>query len=114
MRSLSGPKNPDKPADSILVHPDVRKMLLTAKAYARGGRVLSSTALLIDKELNHPDEAVRKECAEMVALLTPSSKALHHRHNGWISTPHRMQVFGGHGYIAEWAWSSSCGTPAST
>ena len=102
MRSLAGPKNPDTPAVSILVHPDVRKMLLTAKAYAEGGRVLSLyCALLIDKELNHPDEAVRKECAEMVALLTPIVKAFI-TDNGWISTSHCMQVFGGHGYIAEW------------
>ena len=102
MRSLTGPKNPDKPADSILVHPDVRKMLLTAKAYAEGGRVLSLyCALLIDKELNHPDEAVRKECAEMVALLTPIVKAFI-TDNGWIATSHCMQVFGGHGYIREW------------
>ena len=102
MRSLAGPKNPDKPADSIIVHPDVRKMLLTAKAYAEGGRSLSLyCALLIDKELNHPDEAVRKECAEMVALLTPIVKAFI-TDNGWIATSHCMQVFGGHGYIAEW------------
>jgi alkylation response protein AidB-like acyl-CoA dehydrogenase len=102
MRSLAGPKSPDKPADSILVHPDVRKMLLTAKAYAEGGRVLSLyCALLIDKALNHPDEAVRKECNEMVGLLTPIVKAFI-TDNGWIATSHCMQVFGGHGYIAEW------------
>ena len=102
MRALSGPKNPDKPADSILVHPDVRKMLLTARAYAEGGRVLSLyCALLIDKQLNHPDAAVRKESEELVALLTPIVKAFI-TDNGWISTSHCMQVFGGHGYIAEW------------
>ena len=102
MRSLAGPKYPNQPADNIIVHPDVRKMLLTAKAYAEGGRVLSLyCALLIDKELNHPDEVVRKECAEMVALLTPIVKAFI-TDNGWISTSHCMQVFGGHGYIAEW------------
>ena len=59
-RSLTGPKDPSKPADSILAHPDVRKMLLTAKAYAEGGRALGLyCALLIDRELNHPDAAVR-------------------------------------------------------
>ena len=58
-------------------------------------------ALLIDKELNHPDEAVRKESAELVALLTPIVKAFI-TDNGWIATSHCMQVFGGHGYIAEW------------
>ena len=102
MRALSGPKSPEQPADSILVHPDVRKMLLTAKAYAEAGRALSlNCALLIDKELNHPDDAVRKESAELVALLTPIVKAFI-TDNGWIATSHCLQVFGGHGYIAEW------------
>ncbi len=102
MRALSGPKAPDKPADPIIVHPDVRKMLLTARAYAEGGRALAIyTAALIDKELHHPDEAVRKEAADEVALLTPIVKAFI-TDNGWIATSHCMQVFGGHGYIAEW------------
>jgi Acetyl-CoA dehydrogenase C-terminal like/Acyl-CoA dehydrogenase, C-terminal domain len=101
-RSLSGPKMKDKPADSILVHPDVRKMLLTAKAYAEGGRALAYyCALLIDRELHHPDEAVRKEAAEMVALLTPIVKAFT-TDNGHIATNHCMQVYGGHGFISEW------------
>ena len=102
MRALSGPKAPDKPADPIIVHPDVRKMLLTARAYAEGGRALAiHTALLIDKELHHPDEAVRKECADEVALLTPIVKAFM-TDNGWIATSHCMQVYGGHGFIHEW------------
>jgi alkylation response protein AidB-like acyl-CoA dehydrogenase len=102
MRALSGTKAPDKPADPIIVHPDVRKMLLTARAYAEGGRALAiHTALLIDKELHHPDEAVRKECADEVALLTPIVKAFM-TDNGWIATSHCMQVYGGHGFIHEW------------
>jgi len=102
MRSLSGPKAPDKPADPIIVHPDVRRMLLTAKAYAEGARALTSyVALQIDRELNHPDEAVRKEAADEVALLTPIVKAFI-TDNGWIATSEAMQVYGGHGYIAEW------------
>jgi alkylation response protein AidB-like acyl-CoA dehydrogenase len=102
MRSLSGPKAPDKPADPIIVHPDVRRMLLTAKAYAEGGRAFSSyVALQIDKELNHPDEAVRKDAADQVALLTPIIKAFL-TENGWIATSEALQVYGGHGYIAEW------------
>jgi alkylation response protein AidB-like acyl-CoA dehydrogenase len=102
MRSLAGPKAPDKPADPIIVHPDVRKMLMTAKAYAEGGRVLSIyCASLIDTYLNHPDEAVRKEAEEFVALLTPIVKAFI-TDNCWIATSHCMQVFGGHGFIAEW------------
>ena len=101
-RSLSGVKSPDKAADSILVHPDVRKMLLTAKAYAEGGRALSLyCALLIDQELNHPDEQVRKDAAEMVALLTPIVKAFI-TDNAWTATSACLQVLGGHGFIREW------------
>ena len=102
MRALSGPKAPDKAADPIIVHPDVRKMLMTARAYAEGGRALAiHTALLIDKELHHPDADVRKECADEVALLTPIVKAFM-TDNGWIATSHCMQVYGGHGFIHEW------------
>jgi alkylation response protein AidB-like acyl-CoA dehydrogenase len=102
MRSLSGPKAPEKPADPIIVHADVRKMLLTARAYAEGGRALSLwTALMIDRELASPDEAVRKDAADQVALLTPIVKAFL-TDNAWIATSHCMQVYGGHGYISEW------------
>ncbi len=102
MRSLSGTKAKDKPADPIIVHPDVRRMLLTAKAYAEGGRMLATyCALLIDKELNHPDEKVRKDSGELVALLTPIVKAFL-TDNGWDATTLCQQVFGGHGYVREW------------
>ena len=101
-RSLSGVKTPSQPADSILVHPDVRKMLLTAKAYAEGGRALSlHCALLIDRELHHPDAAVRADAAEQVALLTPIVKAFI-TDNAWTATSSCLQVFGGHGFIREW------------
>jgi len=102
MRSLSGPKHPDQPADTIIVHPDVRRMLLTARAYAEGGRALCvHTALLIDQELHHPDEDVRKAAADEVALLTPVVKAFI-TDNGWKATSECLQVYGGHGFIAEW------------
>ncbi len=102
MRSLSGPKQPEQPADTIIVHPDVRKMLLTARAYAEGGRALAMyTTLLVDQELHHPDHAVRHDCAELVALLTPIIKAFI-TDNAWIATSHCLQVYGGHGYIKEW------------
>lgn len=102
MRALSGPKAPDKPADPIIVHPDVRKMLLTARAYAEGGRALAMwTTLQLDKELASDDEDVRKECGDLVALITPIIKAFL-TDNGWIATSHCMQVFGGHGFIKEW------------
>ncbi len=102
MRALSGPKAPDKPADPIIVHPDVRKMLLTARAYAEGGRALAMyCALLIDKELSTDDEDERRDAADLVALLTPIVKAFL-TDNGFIATSHCMQVYGGHGYIHEW------------
>ncbi|NMM06685.1 acyl-CoA dehydrogenase C-terminal domain-containing protein [Polaromonas sp.] len=102
MRSLSGVKAKDLAADPIIVHPDVRKMLLTAKAYAEGGRALAIyCTLLLDKELYHPDEKVRKDSGEIVALLTPIVKAFL-TDNGHIATNACMQVFGGHGYVKEW------------
>ncbi len=102
MRSLSGPKAPDKPADPIIVHPDVRRMLLTARAYAEGGRALAMySALLLDQAHASQDEDERTEAAELLALLTPVVKAFL-TDNGWIATSECLGVFGGHGYIAEW------------
>jgi len=102
MRALTGPKAPDQPADPILVHPDVRRLLLTARAWAEGGRaVCVHTALLLDTERHHPDEAVRRAAADEVALLTPVVKAFL-TDNGWSATSACLQVFGGHGYVREW------------
>ena len=102
MRSLSGAKARDREADPIIVHPDVRKMLLTARAYAEGGRALQIfCTLLLDKEHHHPDEKVRRDSGELVALLTPIVKAFI-TDNGHVATNACLQVFGGHGYIKEW------------
>jgi hypothetical protein len=102
MRALSGPKAPDKAADPIIVHPDVRKMLLTARAYAEGGRALAIfTALLIDQETSSTDEELKQHAADLVALLTPIVKAFL-TDNAWVSTSQCLQVFGGHGYVREW------------
>jgi len=102
MRALSGVKAKDKAADPIIVHPDVRKMLLTAKAYAEGGRALQAYgAMLLEQEHGHPDEEVRKEAGEMLAMLTPIVKAFI-TDNGWTATSGCLQVFGGHGFIKEW------------
>ncbi|WP_101049050.1 acyl-CoA dehydrogenase C-terminal domain-containing protein [Macromonas nakdongensis] len=102
MRSLSGTKAKDKEADPIIVHPDVRKMLLTAKAYAEGGRaLLCYSAVLLDKELHHPDEKVRADSAELLALLTPIVKAFL-TDNGFNAAVMCQQVYGGHGFIKEW------------
>jgi alkylation response protein AidB-like acyl-CoA dehydrogenase len=100
-RSLTGPKNPGKPADPIIVHPDVRRMLMTQKAYVEAARAFALWAgLAIDKEHKHPDEATRKINGEMVALLTPVIKGFI-TDNGYESCTLAMQVLGGHGYIAE-------------
>ena len=102
MRSLTGIKAKDKAADPIIVHPDVRKMLLTAKAYAEGGRALQAyCSMLLEKEHGHPIEQVRKDSGEMLAMLTPIVKAFL-TDNGHIATNACMQVFGGHGFIKEW------------
>ena len=102
MRALSGVKRPDLAADPIIVHPDVRKMLLTARAYAEGARALVYyVAVELDKAHNHPDEATRKASDDLVALLTPIVKAFI-TDNAYIATTHCQQVFGGHGYIHEW------------
>ncbi len=102
MRSLTGVKSKEKEADPIIVHPDVRRMLLTQKAYAEGARAFAYwMALMIDIEHNHPDENKRKDAADLVALLTPVVKAFI-TDNAFISTNEGLQVFGGHGYIKEW------------
>ncbi|MBS1163527.1 MAG: acyl-CoA dehydrogenase protein, partial [Burkholderiaceae bacterium] len=98
-RSLSGAKAPDKPSDPIIVHPDVRKMLLTARAYTEGGRAFAYwTALQADVQLHHPDEEQRRFAADMMALMTPVVKAFM-TDNGFNCASQCMQVFGGHGYI---------------
>jgi hypothetical protein len=102
MRALTGPKAPEKAADPIIVHPDVRRMLLTQKAYAEAGRAFTYWAALnIDKELSHSDEAVRAEAADFVALLTPVIKAFL-TDNAFEGTNMGMQIYGGHGFISEW------------
>ena len=101
-RSLLGPKDLTKAADPILVHPDVRRMLLTAKAYAQGGRALSlHCALLIDESVNASRSEAREEAQQDLALLTPIVKAFL-TDNAWISTSLCLQVLGGHGYIRDW------------
>ena len=104
-RAATGAKQPEKSADPIIVHPDVRRMLLTAKAYTEGGRAFTSwIAQLIDRELSHPDAAVRLEAGELVTLLTPVVKAFI-TDNSFETNNLALQVFGGHGYIEEWGMS---------
>ncbi|GGP42263.1 acyl-CoA dehydrogenase [Shewanella algicola] len=102
MRSISGVKNPNGPADPIIVHPDVRRMLLTQKSIAEGGRALVSyLAQLVDIGHAEKDEAVKADAETKLALLTPIAKAFLSE-LGFESTSHGVQVFGGHGFIKEW------------
>ena len=102
MRSLSGVKAKDKPADPIIVHPDVRRMLLTQKAYVEGSRAFAYwISLQADIAHNSADEDDRKDAEDMLALLTPIIKAFI-TDAGYECTNLGMQVFGGHGYISEW------------
>jgi alkylation response protein AidB-like acyl-CoA dehydrogenase len=83
--------------------PDVRKMLLTAKAYAEGGRALAIfCALLLDKAHYHPDEKVRKDSADHAGAADAHRQGLPDRQRLASPPTHCMQVFGGHGYIKEW------------
>lgn len=102
MRSLSGPKNPDGPADPLIVHPDVRRMLLTQKALAEGSRAfIYWVAQLVDTFYYGADEEARENAEELSELLTPIAKAFV-TETGLESANYGMQVYGGHGYISEW------------
>ena len=101
-RALGGAKYPDKPADPILVHPDVRRMLLTMRAYAEGCRALGvAVAFQHDIATRHPEPEERLAAEDHVALMTPIVKALF-TDLGTLCANHGMQVLGGHGYIREW------------
>ncbi len=102
MRSLSGPKNPDGPADPIIVHPDVRRMLLTQKSVAEGARALIYLAAQqADIVTRGKTEEERKAADAMLGFLTPIAKAFL-TEIGYESANLGMQVFGGHGFISEW------------
>lgn len=101
-RAPTGPVAQDKAADPIIVHPDVRRMLLTMKALNEGGRAFSSyVALQLDIAKFSDDEAARQLAEAQVALLTPVAKAFL-TDMGLETTVHGQQVFGGHGFIREW------------
>jgi len=100
-RSLSGPKFPDKPADNLLVQPDVRRMLLTQRAFVEGSRaLLLYTSLHTDVESRSADEAARKAAGELVAFLIPIAKGVV-TELAQECTKEALQIYGGHGYIAE-------------
>jgi alkylation response protein AidB-like acyl-CoA dehydrogenase len=100
-RSLAGAKRPDKPADPIIVHPDVRRMLLTMRAQVEAARALAYwIGMEIDKEKRHPDAAVREAAEDVVALLTPIIKA-YFTDMGFEAANLAVQTYGGHGFIRE-------------
>jgi hypothetical protein len=101
-RALTGPQQLDKAADSILVHPDVRRMLLTMRANIVAGRALSLyVAFQLDIGRFHEEADVRKQAEQLVALLIPVQKA-YCTDRGFESCVLGQQVLGGHGYVAEW------------
>ncbi len=102
MRSLTGPKFPQKPADPIIVHPDVRRMLLTQKSIAEGGRALIYfCAMQADILHSSAADEDKVEAEALMNILTPIAKAFL-TETGYEAANHGVQVFGGHGYIAEW------------
>ena len=101
-RAAHAPAVPNGDADPIIVHPDVRRMLMTMKAYIEGMRALAYwIGILIDVEERHPDQAQREEAADLVALMTPVIKAFC-TDVGFEVTNLALQCFGGHGYIREY------------
>jgi alkylation response protein AidB-like acyl-CoA dehydrogenase len=102
MRAPSGAKQPDSPADPIIVHPDVRRMLLTQKAFAEGARMLIGYAsMLVDISNRGQTDEARAEAEDLLALLTPIAKAFV-TETGFEAANLGLQCFGGHGYIRDW------------
>ncbi len=101
MRSLAGARFPDKPADPLIVHPDIRRMLLTQKAFAEGCRALSYyAATQVDLVERSPDAAERKRADELLSFIIPIVKGLLTELANECAY-HAVQIFGGHGYIRE-------------
>ena len=101
-RDLKEPRNPENEADPLIVHPDVRRMLMRSKALIDSGRMLACwTALSIDKYEKDSDKKVRKEAHDLVELMTPIIKSLLTDYGVEI-TSDMLQIYGGHGYIKEY------------
>lgn len=101
-RSLTGPKSPDKPADSIMVHPDVRRTLLTIRAFNEAARAMVVwTALKSDVAHRSDDPKERQAADDHMGLMTPVLKGVL-TDGGFANAVSAQQMFGGHGYIAEW------------
>jgi alkylation response protein AidB-like acyl-CoA dehydrogenase len=101
-RALTGPKDPQEKADTLFVHPDVRRMLMEGKALTEGLRALCLWgALQVDLEHAAATEEERQLAADLVGLLTPVIKG-YGTDKGYDIATNAQQVYGGHGYIAEW------------
>jgi alkylation response protein AidB-like acyl-CoA dehydrogenase len=101
-RAVTGAAAPDQPADPLIVHPDVRRLLLDQKAWIEGARAfMLYGATLIDAEMRHGDPAEREKAADMIALLIPVLKGVL-TDVGFDLTVKAQQVLGGHGYVHEW------------
>jgi Acetyl-CoA dehydrogenase C-terminal like/Acyl-CoA dehydrogenase, C-terminal domain len=101
-RALSGARHPDQPADPIIVHPDVRRMLLTMRASSEGARALAYwIGMALDFAKREPDPAARQGAEDLIALMTPIIKA-YFTDQGSACANLGVQVMGGHGYIREW------------
>ncbi len=101
-RSATGAKMPEKMADSLLVHPDVRRMLLRVRAHNEAARCFAMyAAKILDQTKYSADPAVSQAAADRVALLTPVVKA-YLTDKGFDACVEAQQVFGGHGFIREW------------
>lgn len=101
-RSLTGPKNPDKPADPIIVHPDVRRVLMTIRSFNEAARALYIwTSLHGDVSHLSQDEAEKQASDDIMGLLTPVIKGVL-TDKGFDNAVMAQQMFGGHGYIQEW------------
>jgi alkylation response protein AidB-like acyl-CoA dehydrogenase len=101
MRSLSGAKNPAGPADPIIVHPDVRRMLLTIKSFAEGNRAFLYYLAQFADLARDGDDAQRQHADDLLALLTPIAKGFM-TETGLEAASLGVQIYGGHGYIREW------------
>ncbi len=100
-RAISGVKAPDKPADPIIVHPDVRRTLMIIKSFNEAARALVLwTALTSDLHHRSDDEKTRQAADDHMGLLTPVIKGVL-TDTGFANTVMAQQIFGGHGYIAE-------------
>src|ERR1700754_4616042 len=100
-RAISGVKNPDKPADPIIVHPDIRRVLLSIKSFNEAARALILwTALKGDVQHRSEDEKARQAAEDHMGLMTPVIKGVI-TDKGFDNTVMAQQVFGGHGYIGE-------------